>query len=256
MTHYADSLDRRDPAFIARIYPAMAAFAKHYLHLRVEGLEHTPKGPVIFVGNHNGGILGPDLSCTLSTLWGALTVASPLYALAHDFAMRQLTPLGRVLSRLGAIAASRSNAHRVLESGGQVLVYPGGDLDAYRAFEHRNRVIILPRTGFVEVARKAGAPIVPIVAHGAHRSAYIFSDGRAIARALRMQHWARLERFPLALALPWGFVAGPWLPYFPLPFPIRLRVLPPIHVRADEDARDVAHDVQTQMQIALSDLSQ
>lgn len=254
MTYQPDALDRRDPALIERVLPAMNAFSSSYLRLRSEGVENVPQGPAMFAGNHNGGILGPDLFCTLPTLWRALTVKSPLYALAHDFAMRQVTPIGRVLQRLGAVAASRANARRVLAAGGQVLVYPGGDLDAYRAFEHRNRVVILPRTGFVEVAKAEGVPIVPVVTRGAHRSAFIFCEGRGIARALDMPRWARLERFPLALALPWGFAPGPWLPYLPLPFPVRLRVLPAIHVTKEDDTREVARHVEKEMQRAMDDL--
>jgi 1-acyl-sn-glycerol-3-phosphate acyltransferase len=195
--------------------------------------------------------MGPDLFCTLAVLWRRLGPDAPLYALAHDFAMLQLTPLGRALQWLGGVKASRSNAERVLASGGSVLVYPGGDLDAYRHFHRRNKVVILPRTGFVEVARRFDVPLVPIVAHGAHCSAYIFNEGRGIARLLGMPRWARLERFPLALALPWGLAAGPWLPYLPLPFPIRLRILPPMRVAPDEPPRAAATRVQAAMQRAL-----
>jgi len=168
----------------------------------------------MFISNHNGGIMGPDLLCTLSVLWRLLTPQTPLYALAHDFAMRQFSPLGRLLQKVGAIAAGRDNAVRALADGGHLLVYPGGDLDAYRSFKRRNEIVLLPRTGFVKVAQAEGIPIVPIVAHGAHRSAYIFSEGESIARLLRLKEWARLQRFPLALALPWIFAPGPWLPYF------------------------------------------
>jgi 1-acyl-sn-glycerol-3-phosphate acyltransferase len=209
----------------------------------------------MFVGNHNGGIMGPDLSCTLSVLWRLLHPKSPLFALAHDFAMRQFTPLGRLLQKVGAVAASRMNATRVLESGGQVLVYPGGDIEAYRRFGRRNEVVILPRTGFVEVAQATGVPIVPLVAQGAHRSAYIFWEGERLARLLRMQEWARLERFPVALALPWGVALGPWLPYLPLPFRVRLRILPPVHVSKGEDVSLVAHEIQRTMQRALNEMS-
>ena len=55
--------------------------------LRTQGLEHLrpDPGPVLYVSNHNGGILGPDLFCTLGTLWEALGPDSPPYAMAHDF---------------------------------------------------------------------------------------------------------------------------------------------------------------------------
>jgi 1-acyl-sn-glycerol-3-phosphate acyltransferase len=249
-----DALDRRDPAFIRGVLPYVEWFNAHYLRVRSEGAENAPAGPAIFVANHNGGILGPDLLCTLAFLWRVLTPESPLYALAHDFVMRQLSFVGRILQKGGALAASRANAERVLRSGGQVLVYPGGDLDAYRHFGRRNEIVLLPRTGFVKVARATGAPIVPIVAEGAHRSAYIFHEGESIARALGMPRWARLERFPLAVALPWIFAPGPWLPYMPLPFRVRLRMLPPIHVAPGDDVLETARQVETRMQCALRDM--
>ncbi len=250
-----DSLDRRNPAFIERAMPTLEWFNARYFRLRHEPGGPLPAGPVVFVGNHNGGIMGPDLACTLAVLWRTLGPASPLYALAHDFAMRQLTPLGRVLQQVGAIRASRANAERVLGRGGQILVYPGGDLDAYRSFKRRNEICILPRDGFARLARDTGAPIVPIVAEGAHRSAYIFSEGERVARLLRLQRWARLERFPLAAALPWGLAAGPWLPYMPLPFPIQLRTLPAVRVSKDEDPTAAATAIQASMQRALDEMA-
>lgn len=254
MSFDSDALDRRDPRLIARLLPALEQASRAYLRCRADGVEHLPAGPALLVANHNGGIMGPDLGCTLAVLWRALGPEAPLYALAHDFVMRQFTPIGRLLQRIGAIRATRANAARALAAGGKVLVYPGGDLEAYRSFRRRDEVALLPRTGFVEVAREAGVPIVPVVTWGAHRSAVIVSEGRWIAQRLGMSRWARLERFPIALALPWGLALGPWLPYLPLPFAVRLRILPPIDVRNADDVADVATHVQGAMQAALEEL--
>lgn len=251
-----DALDRRDPAFVARVLPPLEWFCAHYLRLQCTGLANIPTtGPVMFVANHNGGIMGPDLFCTLSVLWRTLGPAAPLYALAHDFAMRQLTPLGRLLQKVGAVAASPPNAERILRAGDPLLVYPGGDLDAYRHHRRRNEVVLLPRTGFVETARATGVPIVPIVAHGAHRSAYIFHEGAGIAAWLALHSRARVSRFPLAVALPWLIAPGPYLPYFPLPFRIRLEILAPVMVGRDEDAHAAAGRIQASMQASLSRMS-
>jgi 1-acyl-sn-glycerol-3-phosphate acyltransferase len=256
MTGYdPDALDRRDPRLIAAVRPGLELFAKHYFRLSTAGEAHISRAPAIFVANHNGGIMGPDLFCTLSVLWRALTPQNPLYALAHDFPMRQFKPLGGILQRFGAVRAARANAERVLASGGQVLVYPGGDLEAYRTTRRRNEIVILPRTGFVNVARNMNVPIIPIVTQGAHRSAYIFTEGRGIARALRLRRWGRLERFPMALALPWGLAPGPWLPYLPLPFPIRIRILPALVIDEHEPTPDAALRVQRNMQRALDELA-
>ncbi len=249
-------LSARDPEMIRALLPALVRLTQGYLRLEVEGREHLrARRPVLFVGNHNGGILGPDLICTLTTLWHELGPDAPLHPLAHDFAMRRVIPLGRVLARFGALRANPLAAARALSSGASVLVYPGGDLDAYRTFWDRNRIVFGTRTGFVRVARDAGVPIVPIVAQGAHRSALIFHEGEWLSRALGMRRFARLTRFPIALALPWGLCAGPWVPYLPLPFKIRLRVLPPIPVPPRADLRVVQARVVRHMQAAMDELA-
>ncbi len=251
-----DALAQRDPALIGKMLPLMHRVNRHYLRLVTEGFESVPRSePVLYVGNHNGGIAGPDLCATLASLWQARGPEAPLYMLAHDFAMRQLPRVGGLLGRLGAVRAHPENARAALQRGAQVLVYPGGDLDAYRLGRRRDEVVLGQRTGFVRVAQAAGVRIVPIVAHGAHRSAYIFSEGKRIAQALSMRRWARLERFPLALALPWGLALGPWVPYLPLPFQVRLRVLPPIEAPQSADPHDVRERVRSAMQVALRELA-
>lgn len=250
-----DSLAHRDPALIRSLLPLVDFSNRRYLRLRAEGFDRLEAGPVLYVGNHNGGIAGPDLCCTLGSLWAARGPEAPLYALAHDFAMQQIRGVGRVIRRLGALRACPGNALRALDAGAQVLVYPGGDLDAYRHARRRDEVVLGRRTGFVKVAQAARVPIVPIVAHGAHRSAYIFHEGEALARSLRLHQWARVERFPLALALPWGLALGPWMPYFPLPFPIRLRVLEPISAPPERDPETIRAQVHEAMQAALCDLA-
>jgi 1-acyl-sn-glycerol-3-phosphate acyltransferase len=250
-----DALDGRDPQVIAAILPTIRRLNRHYLRVRSLGFDRAPTGPVLYVANHNGGIAGPDLCATLGALWDARGPAAPLFALAHDFAMRQLPPLGRLIRRLGAVRATPANALAALRSGAQVLVYPGGDLDAYRHGRRRDEVVLGPRAGFARVAQAAGVPIVPIVAHGAHRSAYIFSEGEAIARWLRLERWARLRRFPIALALPWGLAVGPWLPYLPLPFRVRLHMLPPVSAPIDEAPERIRDRVQATMQAALDVLA-
>jgi 1-acyl-sn-glycerol-3-phosphate acyltransferase len=251
----ADRLDARDPALIASMLPFVRSSNQHYFRLRAEGFESLERGPVLYVGNHNGGIAGPDICCTLGSLWDALGPEAPLYALAHDFAMRQFPRFGAVIQRFGALRATPENATRALRAGAQVLVYPGGDLEAYRHARRRDEVVLGPRTGFVRLAQAAKVPIIPIVAQGAHRSAYIFSEGEEIARVLRLKRWARLERFPVALALPWGLALGPWIPYLPLPFPIQLRVLQPIPTPTGADPETIRDRVRAEMQTALDELA-
>ena len=247
-------LERRDPAVIEAILPLFERLNRHYLRLKVSGLERIGARPALYVGNHNGGVMGPDLSCTLGTLWRALGPEYPLYAMAHDFAMRTLVPLGRAIQLVGAMRADPRSAAAAFDRGASVLAYPGGDLDAFRHFRDRDRVVFGERTGFVRVAQQAGVPIVPIVAHGAHRSAMILNDGAVIAEILGLPRRLRLQRLPIALGLPWGVGAGP-LPYLPLPFSIRLRVLPPVEAPAEADPGELRDRVVSVMQSALTEMA-
>lgn len=250
-----DRLDARSPELIGSLLPLLRAVCRHYFRLRVEGHEHIGHGPTLYVGNHNNGLAGPEIACTLLSIRDAHGPEAPVYALAHDFAMRHFPWFGALLQRFGGLRATPQNGRRALEAGSQVLVYPGGDLEAYRHSSRRNEIILGERSGFVRLAQETGSPIVPVVAHGAHRSAFIFSEGRGIALRMGLKQWARLERFPLALALPWGLVAGPWAPYLPLPFPIRLRFLPPVRVHPADDPRVVRERIRVLMQTALDDLA-
>jgi len=250
-----DALDQRDAAAIARLMPLLRAYSRHYVKLQAQGLELLNRSPKLLVANHSGGMAGPDLPSTLYTLWDELGCDAPLYALTHDFAMRQLTPLGRLLQPLGAVRASPANARRILMNGGSALVYPGGDIEAFRHFSGRNRVVLAGRRGFVRIARELGVPIQPLVVHGAHLSALIVAEGRAFAGWVRLHEWARLERFPVAFCLPWGVALGPWLPYLPLPFRLRLRVLPETWVTANERDAEAQARIAASMSQALRELA-
>lgn len=248
-------LDKRDPALVASLERDLGLLSRGWLGLTVDGAETLSTRQCVYVANHNGGIMGPDLFCTTHVLWQHLGPEMPLFAMAHDFAMAHVTPLGRMLQRIGALRAGPENARRVLESGASLLVYPGGDLDAFRHFTRRDEVVFGARTGFVKTAREAGVPIVPIVAQGAHRSAVIVHEGEWLARALGLTRWSRLQRFPIALALPWGIAPGPWMPYLPLPFPIQLRVLDPIDVATGRTDTEVKDEIVARMQAAMDELT-
>jgi len=124
MAFEPDQLDKRDAREVRAIVPIARLINERYLRLRRDGLEHIERvaaEPVLFVSNHNAGIRAPDLTYTLATLWEALGSETPLYALAHDFVMRQLTPLGRLLQRIGAVRALPENELPVLDRGGSLV---------------------------------------------------------------------------------------------------------------------------------------
>lgn len=253
--------EKRDPEFIRRWLGHLAWMVDEYHHTTVDGLEHVPRGAALAVGNHNGGIMSPDMFALMVAWWRRFGTDEPAYGLMHDLPFH-VPVLGDALARCGAVRARPANAVALLERGARVLVYPGGDLDAFRPASRRNEVVFGERTGFVRIALRTGVPIVPVVSVGAHDAFHVLDDGRALVQRLGLKRFTRIEVMPVALALPFGLSVGPG-PYLPVPVRMHLRVLPPIGWPSlppeAADDRDVVWDCREQvrgaMQAALDELA-
>jgi 1-acyl-sn-glycerol-3-phosphate acyltransferase len=224
MQRIPDVGSRRDPDFIARYHGLMAAVFERYHDVRIDGWQHVPEAAALCVANHNGGIMSPDMVALMLAWWRRFGPQAPTYGLAHDVPF--LIPVvGDVLWKVGAVPAHPEHALELLARDAKVLVYPGGDLDAFRPHARRHEVVFGERSGFVRIALRAGSPIVPIVGVGAHEGFRVLSDGTSLVRLLGLERLTRIEVLPLLLAAPWGLVVGP-MPYIPLPLKMRLRILP------------------------------
>lgn len=80
--------------------------------------------------------------------WRHFGAARAAYGLAHDMVF-ELPFLGKWIARLGAVPASQENARLLLERDVAVLVYPGGDLDAYKPHREQFQVKFGGRKGWV-----------------------------------------------------------------------------------------------------------
>ena len=257
----ADPGARRDERTIRAWSPWLERLFTHYHDASVEGLEGVPDGAALAVGNHNGGLMSPDMFALMVAWWRHFGASTPAYGLMHDMPFR-LPLIGELMPRLGAVRADPANAEELLRRGAKVLVYPGGDIDAFRPWSRRSEVVFGRRRGFVRVALRSRVPIVPIVSAGAHEAFRILSDGRSIVSRFGLKRIARVEVLPLTLCLPWGVSLGANF-YWPLPVRIRIRVLPPIRwpelgpEAADDDAIvwECREHVRRTMQVALDELT-
>jgi 1-acyl-sn-glycerol-3-phosphate acyltransferase len=257
-THWpADPLGRRDPDFIRREMGWIGELLDLWFAPETTGLEHVPDGPALVVGMHNGGNLAPDMFATMVAFWRRFGPDRAAYGLAHDVVFKM--PLaGRWIQRLGAVPAHRENAAELLHRGATVLVYPGGDLDAFKPWRERHLVKFGERSGFIRTALEARVPIVPVVSVGAHETFAILSDGRGAAKLLGLKRWTRLEVLPIILCLPWGVWIGSVESHIPVPSKVRIRVLPPIHLDGapDDEAyvRGAREEVRLTMQAAVDEM--
>jgi hypothetical protein len=105
----------REPVLLTAMLPFARAASRRRLLRQVDGLERIGRGPMPYAGNDDGGMAGPDLGCTLGSLWDVLGPEAPLYALARDFARRRLRSLGAALQRLGSVQEASRPGLRSLE---------------------------------------------------------------------------------------------------------------------------------------------
>lgn len=255
-----DELERqlaaRDLSHLEPLVGVLTWLVHRYFHADVQGFEHVPDGPVVFVGNHSGGAGSPDSAVFILAFLERFGVDRPLYWLAHELLM-SVPVLGGLLERFGVVTAGPATAETVLRRGGSLVVYPGGERELHRPFWQRNRVEFFGRTGFLRLAHDCDVPIVPVVGYGAHHTYLPLTDGYGLARGLRLDRIANLKTLPVALSVPWGVEVGGLLPHLPLPARIRLRLLEPIDVRARFDGhlhRAYAH-VTGLMQRTLDELA-
>lgn len=210
-----------------------------------------PDEPVLFVANHGfGGVF--DLNVVA---FGIAHRASgddrPVIALTHQVAWQ--LGVGKLLEPFGARPAGRATADEALADGKHVLVFPGGDIDAFKSWKDRNTVMFAGRAGFARLAREAGVPIVPVVTSGGGESVIVLDDGAALAEATGVRERFRLHRLPITVSIPWGINIGTvgLLPYVPLPTKLRTTFLPAMHPVPAEPDEDYADRVRTAMQTEL-----
>lgn len=253
--------DPRDQRRIASLVQVVEQVVQPYFRATVRGIERVPAGPALLVGNHNAGLLMPEVLLLGAALYRAQGLDGLPYGLAGD-AVVSLPLLRELVVPLGAVRARPDAVRRLFARGAKVLVFPGGDYDAMRPFRDRHRIVFGGRQGYVRAAIREGVPVVPVVTAGAHSGLVILDDGRWLARLLRADRLLRIHVWPITLCLPWGLVVGPWLVYWPLPGRIRQEVLEPIRFDRQGDAaaadeayvQACAHLVETTMQAALTRL--
>jgi 1-acyl-sn-glycerol-3-phosphate acyltransferase len=139
-----------------------------------------------------------------------------------------------------------------------VLVYPGGDREAFRPFTERHRIVLAGRKGFVKLALRAGVPIVPLVSVGLHESFIVLTRGDRMAEKLGLKKLLRTEVMPIGLGLPWGLFPA-FFPFLPVPTHIDMRFLEPITLDGDPEDDDLLAEgydrVLSAMQEAMDELS-
>lgn len=257
-----EGLDGPDPALMKKQAGVVARLMDYYFRLEIDGWENLPKQPALLIGVHSGGPLTMDAWTIAYAWWRHFQGARTLHCTAHDVLMK--TPgLGRYFRRMGVISPTRENIEAAFDQGDDVILWPGGEKDAFRSWTKRDKAVLGDRTGFIRLAIRTGTPIVPVATIGGHDTLFVLSEGRWLAKALNLKKYLRSEVAPVTLSWPLGIAIHVTpLQHIPLPSKIRTEFLEPIFFDAPpEMADDLAYvegmyaEVESHIQAGMDKLA-
>lgn len=206
------------PPTLERMIAYGAPLYDRYFRVCSHGIEHVPTtGPAILVANH-GGVLPVDAAMLCFDVLRKLEPPRIPRALTDHF-VPKLPIVSTLFARCGVVSGTRANAACLLDRGELVAIFPEGVSGPAKRFRDRYQIQTW-HVGFVELAIRHRAPIVPVAIVGAE------------------------ESWPLATKLGLRMFGSPYLPIpaWPIPLPTRYRIqygapieLAVDHVIADAD---------------------
>lgn len=203
-----------------------------YLRVSTEGLDNLPdKGPYIVIANHSGYMGFDALMLGHQIYLGKRIVpriiAHKLWFLHPDISVH--------VKKLGLVPATLDNGLKMLERDQALVLFPEGEEGNFKPTRYRYHLRRF-RRGFVRLALKTGAPIVPAVVIGAEETHITLSQIR----------WAK-ELFGIIIPIPLNVI--------PLPARWHIKFLPPIILKKNPEKADdieyvtkVAQDVRLKLQ--------
>jgi 1-acyl-sn-glycerol-3-phosphate acyltransferase len=213
--------------YLKMLYPAMKWLYRHYFRVKAIGIENVPdEGPVMLVGNHSGGI----------PVDGAMTVMSmivdhdpPRYPVGMVDRFAQKMPIvSPLLIRLGQVTGVREQAERLLNEGRVLLIFPEGIRGIGKLYKDRYNLVNFT-SGFMRLALKTGAPVVPFAFIGGEEAIPTIMHARKLGNLLGAPY------FPIT----------PYILPLPLPVPCQIYFGEPMYFEGVGDNEDIEKKVES-----------
>ena len=158
-----------------------------YWRVETSGMENIPdEGRALLVCNHSGQLPwdGAMVGTAVYNEHPAQRLVRTLYATWFP----TLPFFSALFTKLGQVLATEENGVRLLNKDELVAVYPEGYKGVGKLYKERYRLARFGRGGFVRMALKTGAPMIPVSVVGAEET-YIFSG--------QIRLYRPYDRFPL-----------------------------------------------------------
>ena len=185
-----------DEQFADAALPLLEFMYDRWWRVHTEGVERVPAhGRALLVANH-AGILPWDATMMGVALMREHPLPRPPRFLVLNWAF-ELPYVSVAMRKLGGVPASPFNAMRLLEQDELVAVFPEGIKGAGKSWRDRYRVQRFGRGGFVEIALRTGAPIVPVAVVGSEEIHPKIAESRLLARLTGAPYFPITPTFPL-----------------------------------------------------------
>jgi 1-acyl-sn-glycerol-3-phosphate acyltransferase len=152
-----------------RVQPILMFLYDHYWRIEANGLENVPDtGRALLVSNHSGQYPfdGMMLGMAILNKHPAKRLIRSLYGTWF----RTLPFISTFLTNVGQTLALEENGTRLLEQEHLVAVFPEGIKGIMKLYRDRYRLVRFGRGGFIRMALKAQAPIIPVSVVGAEET--------------------------------------------------------------------------------------
>ncbi len=208
-----------DPEFRQAVMPFFNFMYDSWWRVEVHGAENVPtSGRALLVSNHSG-VLPWDGAMIFTGLEKTMQPPRLARALVANW-FPTLPFLSIFLTKTGQVMASHQN------------VFPEGYKGVGKLYRDRYNLARFGRGGFIRMALKTGAPIIPVAVTGAEETYPMVYNAKWLAKMIGFPY------FPVTVTFPWLGLLG----FIPLPSKWHIDIGEPI-VLPDVDERAMANPV-------------
>ncbi len=220
-----------DPEFRSAVMPFFNFMYDSWWRVEMHGVENVPaSGRGLLVSNHSG-VLPWDGAMIFTGLEKTMQPPRLARSLVANW-FPTLPFLSIFLTKTGQVMASHQNGERLLESDQLVVVFPEGYKGVGKLYRDRYNLARFGRGGFIRMALKTGAPIIPVAVTGAEETYPMVYNAKWLAKMIGFPY------FPVTVTFPWLGLLG----FIPLPSKWHIDIGEPI-VLPDVDERAMANPV-------------
>jgi 1-acyl-sn-glycerol-3-phosphate acyltransferase len=195
-----------DREILDTVMPFFNFMYNKYWRVEMDGLDNIPvDGRAMLVSNHSGQLPwdGAMIATGLLHHHPAQRLVRCLYASWFP----TLPILSDLLTKCGQVLATEDNGTRLLQSNELVAVFPEGYKGVGKLYKDRYHLARFGRGGFIKMALRGQAPIIPVAVVGAEET-YI-----SLHKSDLMAKLTGFPYFPISPTFPWLGLLG----FIPLP---------------------------------------